>query len=237
MQVQGPNFRKKLGRKQMETLQLVMSPLLLTLKIAVISTFFVTVLGLLIAYLLARKEFTGKKIADVLLTLPVVLPPTVTGYILVLLLGKNGFFGSMFYAITGKGILFTWQAAAIAAFVVSLPLMVKTASSSISAVDRSVEEAACILGRSEFETALLITLPLAKKGIIAGCVLSFARAVGEFGATLMVAGNIQGKTSTMPLSIYGAYQTGNNELANLLVLILIAISLITIAATSKLGEK
>jgi molybdate transport system permease protein len=221
----------------METLQLIISPLLLTLKIATISTLLVAVLGLLIAYLLAKREFPGKRLADILLTLPVVLPPTVTGYILVLLLGKNGILGSIFLAITGSGILFTWQAAAIAAFVVSLPLMVKTASSSIGAVDRSVEEAARILGRSEFETALFITIPLAKKGIIAGCVLSFARAVGEFGATLMVAGNIQGKTSTMPLSIYGAYQAGNNELANLLVLILIAISLITIAATNKLGEQ
>ncbi|MDR7664450.1 molybdate ABC transporter permease subunit [Methanosarcina sp. Z-7115] len=221
----------------METLQLAMSPLLLTIKIAAISTFFVAILGILIAYLLAKREFTGRWLADVLVTLPLVLPPTVTGYILVILLGKNGVIGSVFTKITGNGILFTWQAAAIAAFVVSLPLMVKTATSAIGAVDRSVEEAACILGRSEFETALFITLPLAKKGIIAGCVLSFARAVGEFGATLMVAGNIQGKTSTMPLSIYGAYQVGNNELANLLVIILIAISLVTIAATSKLGER
>ena len=221
----------------MEILQLVTSPLILTLKIAVISTVFVTVLGILIAYVLAKKEFTGKWLADVLVTLPLVLPPTVTGYILVLLLGKNGMLGSIFTRITGSGILFTWQAAAIAAFVVSLPLMVKTATSAIGAVDRNIEEAACILGRSEFETALFITLPLAKKGIIAGCVLSFARAVGEFGATLMVAGNIQGKTSTMPLSIYGAYQAGNNELANLLVLVLVIISLVTIAATSKLGER
>jgi len=210
---------------------------MLTLKIASISTVFVTVLGIIIAYVLAKREFTGKWLADVLVTLPLVLPPTVTGYILVILLGKNGILGSIFTKITGSGILFTWQAAAIAAFVVSLPLMVKTATSAIGAVDRSVEEAACILGRSELETALFITLPLAKKGIIAGCVLSFARAVGEFGATLMVAGNIQGKTSTMPLSIYGAYQVGNNELANLLVLILIVISLVTIAATSKRGER
>lgn len=221
----------------METLQSVMSPLMLTLKIASISTVFVTVLGIIISYVLAKREFTGKWLADVLVTLPLVLPPTVTGYILVLLLGKNGILGSIFTKITGSGILFTWQAAAIAAFVVSLPMMVKTATSAIGAVDRNVEEAACVLGRSEFETALFITLPLAKKGIIAGCVLSFARAVGEFGATLMVAGNIQGKTSTMPLSIYGAYQTGNDELANLLVLVLVVISLITIAATSKLGER
>ena len=221
----------------METLQVAVSPLLLTLKIAAVSTFFVVFLGILIAYVLAKKEFTGKRLADVLVTLPLVLPPTVTGYVLVILLGKNGVLGSIFTEITGRGILFTWQAAAIAAFVVSLPLMVKTASSSIGAVDRSVEEAACILGRSEVETALFITLPLAKKGIVAGCILSFARAVGEFGATLMVAGNIPEKTSTMPLSIYGAYQTGNNELASLLVLILVAISFLTIAATSKLAEK
>ena len=221
----------------METFQLIATPLLLTLKISIIATLFVTVLGIFIAYILAKREFPGKWIADTLVTLPMILPPTVTGYILVILLGKNGVLGSIFTKITGSGILFTWQAAAIAAFVVSLPLMVKTTTSAIGAVDRSVEEAARILGRSEFETALFITLPLAKKGIIAGCVLSFARAVGEFGATLMVAGNIQGKTSTMPLSIYGAYQAGNNELANLLVIILVAISLITIAATSKLGER
>lgn len=221
----------------METFQLIATPLLLTLKISIISTLFVTVLGIFIAYILAKREFPGKWMADTLVTMPMILPPTVTGYILVILLGKNGVLGSIFTKITGSGILFTWQAAAIAAFVVSLPLMVKTTTSAIGAVDRSVEEAACILGRSEFETALFITLPLAKKGIIAGCVLSFARAVGEFGATLMVAGNIQGKTSTMPLSIYGAYQAGNNELANLLVIILVVISLITIAATSKLGER
>lgn len=220
----------------METLESVMSPLLLTFRIATISTLFVTGLGILIAYMLAKREFTGKWLADVLITLPLVLPPTVTGYILVILLGKNGLLGSVFTKITGNGILFTWQAAAIAAFVVSLPIMVKTATSAIGEVDRSVEEAACILGRNELETALFITLPLAKKGIIAGCVLSFARAIGEFGATLMVAGNIQGKTSTMPLSIYGAYQAGNNEFANLLVIILIVMSIVIIATTNKLGS-
>jgi molybdate transport system permease protein len=220
----------------MESLELVTNPLLLTLKIATVSTLFVTILGILIAYILAKKEFMGKRFADVLVTLPLVLPPTVTGYILVLLLGKNGLFGSIFTKITGISILFTWQAAAIAAFVVSLPMMVKTATSAIGAVDRNIEEAACVLGRNELETVLFVTFPLAKKGIIAGCVLSFARAIGEFGATLMVAGNIPGKTSTMPLSIYGAYQAGNDEFANLLVIILVVISLITIAATNRLGE-
>ncbi|AKB60554.1 molybdate ABC transporter permease subunit [Methanosarcina mazei] len=221
----------------METFQIVATPLLLTLKISIIATFFVTVLGILIAYILAKKEFPGKWAADVIVTLPMVLPPTVTGYILVILLGKNGMLGSIFTRITGNGILFTWQAAAIAAFVVSLPLMVKTTTSAIGAIDRSIEEAARILGRNELETALFITLPLAKKGIIAGCVLSFARAVGEFGATLMITGNIPGRTNTMAISIYSAYQTGNSELANLLVLILVAISFLTIAATGRLAER
>ena len=221
----------------METFQIVATPLLLTLKISIIATFFVTVLGILIAYILAKKEFPGKWAADVIVTLPMVLPPTVTGYILVILLGKNGMLGSIFTRITGNGILFTWQAAAIAAFVVSLPLMVKTTTSAIGAVDRSIEEAARILGRNELETALFITLPLAKEGIIAGCVLSFARAVGEFGATLMIAGNIPGRTNTMAISIYSAYQTGNSELANLLVLILVAISFLTIAATGRIAER
>lgn len=221
----------------MEALHTVMTPLLLTLKIALVTTFFVAVLGVGISYLLAKREFAGKWLADAFVTLPMVLPPTVTGYLLVILLGKNGVIGSKLFLLSGSGILFTWQAAAIAAFVVSLPLMVKTATSAIGAVDRSVEEASSILGRSELETALFITLPLAKKGILAGCVLSFARAVGEFGATLMVAGNIPGKTSTMSLSIYNAYQTGNSELANLLVLILVAMSFLTIAATSRLAER
>ena len=211
-------------------------PLVLTLKVSIISTVMVSILGIFISYFLARKDFTGKWLVDVLTTLPLVLPPTVTGYLLVILLGKNGIVGKYIFDLTGTGILFTWQAAVIAAFVVSLPLMVKTATAAISAVDRNLEYAAYTLGRSEFETAFLITLPLAKKGILAGCVLSFARAVGEFGATLMVAGNIPGKTNTMSLSIYGAYQAGNNELADLLVVILIVMSLLTIVAAGRLVE-
>lgn len=211
-------------------------PLILTLKVSVIATVVVSVLGIFISYLLARKDFTGKWLVDVLTTLPLVLPPTVTGYLLVILLGKNGIVGKYIFDLTGTGILFTWQAAVIAAFVVSLPLMVKTTTAAISAVDRNLEYAAYTLGRSEFETAFLITLPLAKKGILAGCVLSFARAVGEFGATLMVAGNIPGKTNTMSLSIYGAYQAGNNELADMLVVILIVMSLLTIVAAGRLVE-
>ncbi|WP_319506309.1 molybdate ABC transporter permease subunit [uncultured Methanolobus sp.] len=209
-------------------------PLIITLKIAIISTFAVALIGIIISYILARRDFRGKLIADSLVTLPLVLPPTVTGYLLVVLLGKNGYLGNILYNITGWTILFTWEAAVIAAFVVSLPLMVKTTTAAIEAVDREFEYAAFTLGRKELETALFITLPLAKKGILAGTVLSFARAVGEFGATLMVAGNIPGRTNTMSISIYSAFQAGNSELANMLVIILVVMSLLSMAITAKL---
>ncbi|MDG6244220.1 MAG: molybdate ABC transporter permease subunit [Methanolobus sp.] len=215
-------------------LEYIWFPLLITLKIAVASTFIVAVLGSIISYFLARREFMGKWLADVLVTLPMVLPPTVTGYVLVVLLGKNGAIGGIIYNITGWTILFTWQVAVIAAFIVSLPLMVKTTTAAIEAVDRDFEYAAFTLGRKELETALFITFPLAKKGIFAGIVLSFARAVGEFGATLMVAGNIPGRTNTMSIAIYSAFQAGNNELANLLAIILVTISLLSMAITAKL---
>lgn len=152
-------------------------------------------------------------------------------------MGKNGFLGQLIFNVLGTGILFTWQAAVIAVYTVSLPLMVRTAKAAIEAVDKELEYAAYILGRSELETALLITLPLAKRSILAGFVLSFARAVGEFGATLMLAGNIPGKTNTMSISIYSAFQAGNNELANILVSVLIVMSLLSIALTGRIASR
>ncbi|MCD4821755.1 MAG: molybdate ABC transporter permease subunit [Methanococcoides sp.] len=212
-------------------------PLSITLKVAVLSTFLVAVFGILISYALARRDFRGKWLADILVTLPLVLPPTVTGYLLVVLLGKNGAIGSFLFETTGWTLLFTWHAAVIAAFVVSLPLMVKTTASAISAVDRELEYAAYTLGHSELETMLFVTLPLAKKGILAGIVLSFARAVGEFGATLMVAGNIPGKTNTMSLSIYTAFQSGNDALANILVITLVVVSLLSMALAARFVDR
>lgn len=212
-------------------------PLLLTLKISFVSTFFVVVLGVIISYILARKQFFGRDILEILITLPMVLPPTVLGYLLALQLGKNGFIGSLIYKLTGSGILFTWEAAVSAAFIVSLPLMVKTTTAAILSVDRELEYVSYTLGKTEIETIFKITLPLSKKGIIAGSILSFARSVGEFGATLMVAGNIPGKTNTMSLSIYQAFQTGNYDLANILVVLLIIMSFMAIFFTGKFVEK
>ncbi|AEK19663.1 molybdate ABC transporter permease subunit [Methanococcus maripaludis] len=215
----------------------ILFPVLLTLKISFLSTFFVFFIGIFISYILAKVEFRGRNMLEIIVTLPMVLPPTVLGYLLALQLGKNGVIGSLFYKLTGSGILFTWEAGVIASFVVSLPLMVKTTTAAISAVDKELEHVSYTLGNTKLGTALLITLPLSKKGIIAGMVLSFARSVGEFGATLMVAGNMPGKTNTMSLSIYQAFQTGQYDLANILVITLILMSFLSIYITGKMADK
>ncbi|WP_321420128.1 molybdate ABC transporter permease subunit [uncultured Methanomethylovorans sp.] len=215
-------------------LEQIWFPLYITLKISLVSSLIVAILGTVISYILARREFMGKWLIDSLVTLPMILPPTVTGYLLVLVLGKRGIIGKILFDLTGITLLFSWQVAVIASFVVSLPLMVKTATAAIEAVDRELEYVAYTLGKSEIETAFFITLPLAKRGIFAGIILSFARAVGEFGATLMVAGNIPGRTNTMAISIYSAFQGGNSELANTLVIILVLMSLLSMAITTRL---
>ena len=171
-----------------------------------------------VAYLLAIKDFKGKELLDILFTLPLVLPPTVTGYYLIVLFGRNGFIGKLIYEWTGWSIMFTWYAATLASFVVALPLMIKTTKAAIESVDKNLINASYTLGHSEFETALRVTLPLAKRGILAGAVLSFARTMGEFGATLMIAGNIPGKTDTMPLSIYAHASSGEWSKANVMVI-------------------
>ncbi len=188
------------------------------------ATVFVVLVGTGMAYVLARKRFKGKEILDILLTLPLVLPPTVIGYYLIILTGRNGLFGSFVYRWTGWSIMFTWYAAVLASFVVSLPLMIKTTRAAIESVDKSLINASYTLGHSELTTAIKVILPLSKKGIIAGTVLAFARAMGEFGATLMVAGNIPGKTNTMPLAIYTSASSGEWANANLLVVFFTLIS-------------
>ena len=190
----------------------------LSIQVALAATFLIVMVGVTVAYLLASKNFKGKEFIDILFTLPLVLPPTVTGYYLIMLLGRNGLIGRFVYDWTGWGIMFTWYAAVLASFVVALPLMIRTARAAIESVDKSLIDASLTLGHSEFETALRVVLPLAKKGMIAGTVLSFARAMGEFGATLMVAGNIPGKTNTMPLAIYTSASSGDWSKANVMVI-------------------
>lgn len=212
------------------------SPLILSLWVSVIATSIIAILGILIAYVLARKRFFGRTMLDAFTTLPMILPPTVTGYYLIILLGKNGIIGNYIYKLTGWSVMFTWQAAVIAATVVAIPIMIKSAKAAIESVDIEYEKAAFTLGKSEIETFFLVTLPLAKKGLIAGLVLSFARALGEFGATIMIAGNIPGKTSTMPLAIYRAFQSGEDQLATTLVIILTVVSIAVIYITTRISR-
>jgi molybdate transport system permease protein len=211
--------------------------LVLSVRVAVVATLLNAMLGIPLAYLLARRTFRGRAIVDLAVTLPLVLPPTVTGYYLIVLLGRRGWLGQPLYAATGWSVAFTWYAAVVAATVMALPLLVRTARAAIESVDRELEKAAYTLGRSEWRTALEVTLPLARNGIVAGLVLAFARALGEFGATLMLAGNIPGKTTTAPLAIYTAVQTGEMGEAVILVLALTALSCAVLVLAGRLGAR
>ncbi len=215
----------------------VASAVWLSARVAVAATVLNAALGIPLAYVLARRRFWGRGLVDLLVTLPLVLPPTVTGYYLIVLLGRRGLLGAPLYDVTGWTVAFTWYAAVIAATVMALPLLVRTARAAIESVDRDLERAAFTLGRSEWQTALTVTLPLARNGILAGLVLAFARALGEFGATLMLAGNIPGRTTTVPLAIYTAVQTGESNEVIVLVALLTALSCAVLVAASRLGAR
>src|SRR5881409_3117687 len=214
-----------------------LSALGLSIRVAVAATLLNALIGIPLAYLLARRAFRGRALVDLVVTLPLVLPPTVTGYYLIVLLGRRGWLGAPVYAATGWSIAFNWYAAVVAATVMALPLLVRTARAAIESVDRDLEKAAYTLGRSEWRTALEVTLPLARNGILAGLVLAFARALGEFGATLMLAGNIPGRTTTVPLAIYTAVQTGEEGAALALVLALTALSCVVLMVAGRLGAR
>jgi molybdate transport system permease protein len=215
---------------------MIWSAFKLSLLVVSVATVAVTLAGTALAFLLARREFRGKEALDSLVTLPMVLPPTVTGYYLILLLGRRGLLGKYLFALTGWTVAFTWEAAAIAAGVMALPLMVKSARAALESIDRRYELVSFGLGKSELETFFRVTLPLASRGILAGVVLSFARALGEFGATLMLAGNIRGKTQTMPLAIYEAFISGEDQKAQLMAVILTLTSIAVIYLTNVLSR-
>ena len=214
-----------------------LSAIWLSIKVSIVATTLNAAIGIPLAYLLARRRFWGRGAVDVLVTLPLVLPPTVTGYYLIVLLGRRGVLGAPLYEVTGWSVAFTWYAAVIAATVMALPLLVRTARAAIESVDQNLERAAFTLGRPEWRTALEVTLPLARNGILAGLVLAFARALGEFGATIMLAGNIPGKTQTLPLSIYTAVQTGEAGQAMALVAVLTLLSCAVVVASARLGAR
>ncbi|MBT2570015.1 molybdate ABC transporter permease subunit [Planococcus sp. ISL-110] len=197
-----------------------LSPLWLSLRVAIISTFFVFVVSLALARLMNRRDFFGKSLVEALILLPLVLPPTVIGFGLIVLFGANGPLGILLEQWFGFRVVFTWIGAAIASFVVSLPLMYQSVLAAYEKVDPRWENVARTMGVSECRIFRTITFPLAWSGILAGLILAFARGIGEFGATLMIAGYIPGVTETVPLAIYFAYEAGNMEKSLFWVLII-----------------
>ncbi len=208
------------------------SALWLSLKVAGWATAINLVLGVGFGALLARRRFPGRELLDTIFTLPMVLPPTVLGYYLLVLIGSKGPLGAWLEDSFGINLVFTWQAAVIAAAVASFPLVFKPARAAFEDVDGQLEQAARTLGVSELALFFRVTLPLAWRGILAGLLLAFARAMGEFGATIMVAGSIPGRTQTLSIAIYEAVQAGNDGRANALVLLssLVCISVLLLAA-------
>lgn len=195
-------------------------PLGLSLRVAAAATLAACIAGVPLAWVLARRSFPGRDLLSVLVLLPMVLPPTVLGYYLLLLVGRQSALGRAAEAVGLGRIVFTPSAAVLAAFVASLPFLVRTAQAGFEQVDPVYEEAARTLGRRELSIFLTVTVPLAWRGIVAGLALAFARAMGEFGATLMVAGNIPGRTQTASIAIYDAVQAGRWGQAHLLALLL-----------------
>lgn len=206
----------------------MLGPVLLSVKVAFIATIFAFILGVFFAYILTKKRIPGKSIWETLLILPMVLPPSIVGYLLLKLFGKRGPIGSFLLDTFGIQVVFTWIACVIAACVVALPLMYQGTKAAFESVDETYELAAQTLGSNQWKIFWTVLLPLARPGIVSGIVLTFARAMGEFGATLMLAGNIEGQTQTIPTAIYYAVATGKEEEANLLVLIITLFSFMVI---------
>ena len=193
--------------------------LALTLKVAAWATAINLVLGVAVGWLLARRRFIGREFVDALLTLPLVLPPTVLGYYLLVVIGKRGWLGHWLQETFDINLIFTWQGAVIAATIVAFPLVLKSARTAFEAVDPQLEKAARVLGLNEWAVFFRVTMPMAWPGILAGVLLVFARSLGEFGATLMVAGSIPGRTQTLSVAVYEAVQAGQDDVANFLVVI------------------
>ncbi|TLD70880.1 molybdate ABC transporter permease subunit [Phragmitibacter flavus] len=193
--------------------------------------------GMALAWLLARKDWPGKSIVETIVALPLVLPPVATGLILLKLLGRRGPIGGWLYENFGLDIAFTWRAVVIALGVMSFPLLVRSLRTAFEEVPVRLENIASTLGRSPFNVFCTITLPLARRGIAAGLILSFARALGEFGATIMLAGLITGETATLSLSIYQHVQTGNDDQAMKLLTVCLIIAFIALWTSERLSRR
>ncbi|MBS4214208.1 molybdate ABC transporter permease subunit [Neobacillus rhizophilus] len=200
------------------------SPVGLSIEVASVSGIWVLIFGVFFGKVMANKKFKGKVLVETIFLFPLVLPPTVIGFLLIIIFGKNSPVGQLIEWVFKQPVIFTWWAAVIASTVVAFPLMYQSSKTGFEGIDKDIENAARIDGANEFKLFLLVSFPLALKSIISGAIMSFARALGEFGATFMFAGNVPGKTQTIPTAIYVAIDSGNMELAWLWVTSMIAIS-------------
>jgi molybdate transport system permease protein len=216
---------------------MILRALELSLLAAGTATAAVVALGTAAGWILARRRFRGRELIDALLSLPLVLPPTVTGYYLIVLLGRRGIVGEPLHALTGRSIPFTWVACAIAAGVMAFPLMARAARVAFEETDSRHELIAASLGHGRTSIFFRVVVPLARRGLIAGAVLAFARALGEFGATLMLAGNIPGRTQTLPLAIYEAVMAGQDRTALAASGLLTAVSVAVMLAAGRMGAR
>ncbi|MDR5683630.1 MAG: molybdate ABC transporter permease subunit [Armatimonadota bacterium] len=213
------------------------APLWISLKVASLATLIASATGVGLAWLLATSRFRGRGIVEALTSLPLTLPPTVLGYYLLVLLGRGSRFGMWVEATFGVSLVFTWQGAVVAAAVPSLPLVVRTVRAAFADVPTEILEAARMDGAGRIQQFVHVLVPLAQRGIVAGVSLGFARALGDFGTTLMVAGNIPGRTQTMPIALYDAVQAGRWEMAATLAVLLAVVAVGVLIAVGRLGER
>ncbi len=211
-------------------------PLWLSLRVAAVSTVIAVTAGLWVAWVLANRSFRGKEVVDAAVTLPLVLPPTVLGYYLLVALGRMSPLGKLYEWIVGHPLVFTWQAAVVAALFHAMPLLIKSARAAFESVDHSYERAARNLGATEFRLFWKVTLPLTRRSVIAASALAFARALGDFGITIMIAGSIPGKTQTVALAIYDAVEANNGAVARTMVLVISAIALIILTIANRFAR-
>jgi len=212
-------------------------PLWLSLRVAFLATLIAVTAGVWLAHILANRDFRGKEILDAAVSLPLVLPPTVLGAYLLVVIGRASPFGRVWESVFGEPLVFTWKAAVVAALLHSLPLLVKSTRAALESIDRSYERAARTLGASEWRLFWRVTFPLAQRSILAAAALAFARALGDFGVTLMVAGNIPGSTQTAALAIYDAVEGGNTAVARVLVLVVSAVALLILTLSKRLEPR
>jgi molybdate transport system permease protein len=212
-------------------------PIWLSFKVAIIATLISLLLGLWLAWLLANRSFRGKELIDALVTLPLVFPPTVLGYYLLLVLARSSPAGRAYEALFGQPLVFTWEAAVLASTIHAIPLLVKSARAGFESADPVYARAARSLGASEWRLFWRITLPLARRSIVAAAVIAFARSLGDFGATLMIAGDIPGRTQTAAIAIFDAVESGNTRMAGAMTVLLSLITIITVYAANRLEHR